>query len=151
MAAPAYEWPLQSVLVATGLAMSPLVASVGWAMRSGRFSNALPRTSQTAPDVPPFVARARAAHANNLETLGLYAGGIAAALATGVAPAKAGALATQYVVGRVAYNVLYVGGEAWCGTGGYLRSVVYAGLCLGPTLRLWLEAARAVGAAGKGV
>lgn len=149
MLSPDHAWPLQSVLVATGLAMTPLVASVGWAIRSGRFSNALPRTSQTAADVPPFVARARAAHANNLETLGLYAGGIAAGVAAGVPAATLGRLATQYVVGRVAYNVLYVGGEAWCGTGGYVRSAVYGGLCLGSCLRLWAAAAGEAAAAGK--
>eukprot|EP00170_Pyropia_yezoensis_P007027 contig_28655_g7049 len=151
MLTPEHAWPLQSVLVATGLAMSPLVASVGWAMRSGRFSNALPRTSQMAADVPPFVARARAAHANNLETLGLYAGGMAAGVAAGVPPGVLGRLATSYVVGRAAYNVLYVGGEAWCRTGGYARSAVYATLCLGPCLRLWAAAAGEAAALGKSV
>lgn len=52
--------------------------------------------------------RADAAAINGFETLGLYAGGIAAAGAAGVPAITLNYLGLTYVVSRAAYNVVYI-------------------------------------------
>lgn len=52
--------------------------------------------------------RAEAASANGFESLGMYAGGIAAAAAAGVPAATLNSLAGVYLASRAAYNVVYV-------------------------------------------
>lgn len=52
--------------------------------------------------------RAKAASANGFETLALYAGGIVAANAAGVATPKLNKLALGYLVSRAVFNFVYV-------------------------------------------
>ncbi|GAB0491306.1 hypothetical protein MMPV_002558 [Pyropia vietnamensis] len=143
----ALRWPIQSVLAASALAFSPIVAAVPWLMRKGRFNNANPRECLEAPDaavtIPGWVRRARNAHFNNLESLGLYAGGVAMAIQAGVSPVIIGRLATQYVLSRAFYNIVYVAGEERIKTRGFLRSAVFWLGCVPPPVRLWIEAAAA--------
>ncbi|ROW17485.1 hypothetical protein VPNG_00763 [Cytospora leucostoma] len=54
------------------------------------------------------VQRAEAASANAFETLGMYAGGIAAAAAAGVPAETLSCLSLGYLASRAAYNVIYV-------------------------------------------
>lgn len=84
------------------------------------------------------IQRADAASANNFETLGFYAGGVAAALAAGVAPGLLNGLCAGYIGARVAYNVVYV----------FLqdnrklapvRSAIWM-VCMGITSTLWVMA-----------
>lgn len=93
--------------------------------------------------LPAWVRRARNAHYNNLESLGLYASGVAMAIMAGVNPVLIGRLATQYIWSRAVYNVVYIAGEERIKTRGYLRSVIFLAGCVPPPVRLWLEAAAA--------
>lgn len=143
----ALRWPIQSVLAATALAFSPVAAVVPWLVRKGPFNNANPRECHEAPDaavtLPAWVRRARNAHFNNLESLGLYASGVAMAIMAGVNPVTIGRLATQYIWSRAFYNFVYVAGEERIKTQGFLRTAIFWAGCVPPPVRLWLEAAAA--------
>lgn len=143
----ALRWPIQSVVAAAALAITPLSVAVPWLMRKGRFRNDNPRECQESPaavaTLPAWVCRARNAHYNNLESLGLYASGVAMAIMAGVNPVLIGRLATQYIWSRAVYNVVYIAGEERIKTRGYLRSVIFLAGCVPPPVRLWLEAAAA--------
>lgn len=54
------------------------------------------------------IQRAEAASANGFESLGMYAGGIAAAAAAGVPAGALSCLAAGYVASRLVYDVVYV-------------------------------------------
>lgn len=143
----ALRWPIQSVLAASALAFSPIVAAVPWLIRKGPFNNTNPRECHERPDaaviLPGWVRRARNAHFNNLESLGVYASGIAMAIMAGVNPVVIGRLATQYICSRALYNVVYVAGEERIKTKGFLRTAIFWAGCVPPPVRLWLEAAAA--------
>lgn len=143
----ALRWPIQSVVAAAALAITPLTVAIPWLMRKGRFNNANPRECQESPaavaTLPAWVRRARNAHYNNLESLGFYASGVAMAIVAGVNPVLIGRLATQYIWSRILYNVVYIAGEERIKTRGYLRSLVFLAGCVPPPVRLWLEAAAA--------
>lgn len=143
----ALRWPIQSVVAASALAFAPVAAVVPWLMRKGPFNNANPRAIHEAPDaavtLPAWVRRARNAHFNNLESLGLYASGVAMAIMAGVNPVLIGRLATQYIWSRAVYNVVYVAGEERIKTQGFIRTAVFWAGCVPPPVRLWLEAAAA--------
>lgn len=140
-------WPIQSVVAAAALAITPLSVAVPWLMRKGRFRNDNPRECQESPaavaTLPAWVRRARNAHYNNVESLGFYASGVAVAIIAGVNPVLIGRLATQYIWSRALYNVVYIVGEERIKTRGYLRSAVFFAGCVPPPVRLWLEAAAA--------
>lgn len=54
------------------------------------------------------IQRAEAAAANGLETLGLYAGGIAAAVAAGVPTETVNYLSVGYLGSRAVFNIVYI-------------------------------------------
>jgi len=141
----ARRWPIQPVLAAGALALSPLIAVVPYLQRKGTFRNDNPRECQESAaavaELPAWALRARNAHNNNLEMLGYYAAGIVVAITAGVSPAVIAARATEYIAGRALYNVVYVAGEAKIKTRGYLRSAVFFLGCVAPATRLWVSAA----------
>ncbi|CAN8102601.1 unnamed protein product [Discula destructiva] len=89
--------------------------------------------------------RAEAASANGLETVGLYAGAIAAAGAAGVPAETLNYLSASYLVSRVLYNYVYVilqDNRKWAP----VRSLLWtAGL--GVIFTLWIKAGNLAAAA----
>ncbi|KAJ4424995.1 hypothetical protein N0V82_000277 [Gnomoniopsis sp. IMI 355080] len=88
--------------------------------------------------------RADAASANAFETIGLYAGGIAAAGAAGVPASTLNYLGVGYVASRLVYNVVYVflqDNRKFAP----VRSLVW-NVGLGVIVTLWIKAGNAAAA-----
>jgi len=100
---------LWSVPIATGLAYVPHFAKVGVLSRAHVFRSTHPReiNSTQKKSTDELVARLVGCHANQLESLGVYAAGIAAATAVGVPRDTLSNLASAYVASRALYIVAY--------------------------------------------
>lgn len=100
---------LASVPMAAGLAYFPHIAKVFILRYHGVHRRTHPRESVSTKSlaVDELVGRLKNAHFNQLESLGVYAGGIAAATAMGVSPDIVKHYAMMYVVSRAAYIVVY--------------------------------------------
>lgn len=102
-----------SVPAAFVVAAAPAVARVALLLRrGGSMDNRAPRdragqVKGLSPSDAALAARLLAAHHNQLETLGYFAGGVAVAVAARVPPPELSRLAGAYVAARVAYVTAY--------------------------------------------
>lgn len=139
----AFNFPLFSVPLAFILCYVPHAIRVVVATKAGLYDNVQPRKiqerlDQADPQTRHLIASASGAHNNQLETIGVYAAGIVANSAVGVARDdwQFITLAIAYLALRVAYIAVYLGPPV---LGGYLRSAVFAGVQLVIFL-IWIKA-----------
>lgn len=117
-----------SVPIAAGLAYAPVFARAFVISRfGGKLDNTRPRdidaqVSNTPEHVRELAGRLKASHANQLETLGLYAAGVAIAVAVRVPPPELARLTGWYIKSRLAYNLAYAAPQIG---GGALRSLTF--------------------------
>lgn len=138
-----------SVPVATFLAYAPIVARKLILGKYGEHDNTKPReeplvkatsesdsnsNSEGKQGIPEhihgIVTRLKSCHCNQLEMLGLYAGGIAIAIAVRVQPETLTRLTSWYIKSRIAYTLAYAAPQI---AGGALRSAAFiaaAGSCI---------------------
>lgn len=136
---------LFSVTAAGILAYIPHIMRVILATRAAAWDNGNPREQPSlqeklTPEQYSLYTRLSAAHSNQLETLGLYAAGIAAAYAAGSSQAFMNSIAGVYVFTRILYVIVYALPPI---AGGYLRTAVFFP-ALASIIVLWTEAARQV-------
>lgn len=129
---------LSTIPLATALAYS---AHFGKAYLLGSsLDNRKPRDLEC-KDVPPErlerALRLQWCHLNMLETLGVYAAGVVAALGTGVPIARVTAAAAMYFVLRLIYLGVYIAPQI---LGGLVRTGVFV-LIMFDIMWLWIEAA----------
>lgn len=117
---------IYSVPIAAGLAYLPYVAKAVILHRNNAYDNKNPRASQIADplkaETSALCTRLGNAHNNQLETLGLYAAGIAAGTAVGVPPTTMTKIARMYVGSRTAYVAAYTAPQYLDGN---IRSVTW--------------------------
>lgn len=134
MSSETFSFALFSVLPAFGLAYFPHFLRVFLQSRVGKYSNSHPRSHVPATGL---LHRLACAHANQLETLALYAAGVAAAAARGRGDALTDAWAKVYVGARAAYIVTYAAPQV---ADGMLRSVCFV-ISMAAIVGVWLRAA----------
>lgn len=100
----------------------------------GKYSNAHPRSPVPATGL---LHRLACAHANQLETLALYAAGVAAAVARGRGDALTDVFATVYVAARAAYVLAYAAPQV---AQGMLRTACF-GTSMAAIVGVWFRAA----------
>ncbi len=128
---------LLSAPIAIGLAYLPQIVKNAILNKNNAFDNKNPRAeTSVSPKVDKIVARCKGAHNNQLETLGPYTAGVAAAIAVGVPGAKIDKIAKLYVGSRVAYNVAYISPQVLEGAP---RSLSWLS-AIGSVVWLWLAA-----------
>lgn len=81
-------------------------------------------------------ARLGSAHQNGLESLALFAGGVAACLATGAPIGHVNMLAKVHVASRIVYNIAYAAAPV---ANGLPRSATW-GVSLATSVMLWIAA-----------
>lgn len=139
---------IMSVPVATFLAYAPIVARKLILAKYGEADNTKPREEPTVKSdvrdtsnkserkqgipehIYEIVTRLKSCHYNQLEMLGLYAGGIAVAVAVRVQPETLSRLSSWYIKSRLAYTLAYAAPQI---AGGALRSATFfaaAGSCI---------------------
>lgn len=96
-------------------------------MKEGKYDNAKPRAHQDQHEAfseerQAFLDRLVACHVNQLETLGVYAGGVAAAALFGNDNTAIIVLCAIYLAARTAYVAAYVSPQVF---GGYLRTLCF--------------------------
>ena len=84
------------------------------------------------------ILRAEAAMTNGFETLGFFAGAVAAGNAAHLSPGLLNALSIGYLVSRVAYNHIYIFNDLLPGP---VRSLAWM-MGLACTTTLWIQAGR---------
>ncbi len=144
----ASSFALWSVPVSLGLTYLPHAAKVAILSRTGAFSNTAPRDTagqdkKVDPSKRALVDRLRGAHLNQLETIGVYAAGVAAATAVGVPAVTVSRAAKLYVGARVVFNISYAGPQI---ADGNIRSLSFTA-ALGAIVWMWAAAARHVAGA----
>ena len=126
---------LISAPVVIGLTYIPHVVKSQVLKKHNAHDNKKPRIDKPVnEDVDALVERCNGAHYNQLETLGPYTAGLAAAIAVGVPDDKLSRIAATYVTSRVVYNVAYLSPQVYEGTP---RSLAFAG-AMGSILWLWV-------------
>lgn len=132
---------------AFALSTIPIATVVAYAAHFGKvfllgsaLDNAKPRDLEC-KDVPKErrerALRLQGCHLNMIETLGIYAGGIVAAIVAGVPVTRITIAAAMYIVIRVIYLIVYAAPQVF---GGFLRTGVF-GLAMAVIMWLWVEAA----------
>ncbi len=136
------SFALWSVPIATGLAYAPHFTRVGILFRHSVFDAKEPReiNSTKDPATDKLIERLGFAHVNQLETLGLYAGGIAVAIATDVPPKRTTQLAAIYISSRALYTLAYANPQL---LKGLLRTACFT-VSLSAALALWGHAAQRI-------
>lgn len=138
------SFALWSVPIATALAYAPHFIRVRLCQRAKAYKNSAPRDLDgqlkgVEERKRALVQRLAASHQNQLELLGVYAGGIAACMAVGVPTARVNSIAALYVGSRVAYNVAYALPQMF---NGYIRTLTFTGAMLGAIYAWGAAAAR---------
>lgn len=129
---------LLSVPIATGLAYLPHVIKEIVLMKHNKFDNTKPRGDESVDEkTDQLVTHLSASHNNQLESLGPYAAGVAAATAVGVAPAVLANATATYVGARVAYCIAYMAPQI---CDGVPRSLSWCG-AMGAMIWIWVAAA----------
>lgn len=134
------SFALWSVPISAGLAYVPHFAKVAVLSRANVFRSTHPReinsTQKEADD--ELVARLGGAHVNQLEMLGVYAAGIAAATAVAVPKDTVSTLAKIYVGSRALYVAVYAAPQV---AGGAPRTICF-GVAMSSIMFLWVYAAK---------
>ena len=129
---------LLSAPIALGLAYVPVFVRAAILTKHKKFDNTKPRTEvKINAKVDELVKRCNGAHNNQLETLGPYTAGIAAAVAVGVPGGKLASIAKTYVGSRIVYNAAYIAPQILEGAP---RSLAFFG-AIGSVIALWVAAA----------
>ena len=132
-----------SVPLAALLAYLPHFARVAVLARHKAFDNRNPRdmASKISDRAPKgdreLASRLSSAHQNQMETLGLYAAGIAVAVATKTDTAVISRYATAYIVSRILYILAYAAPPVLAGR---MRGLPFTA-ALASVLALWFVAA----------
>ena len=118
-----------SVPVVTALAYAPHFIRQAIVTRFGKADNTRPRDKDaqmagTPKEMRALAERLAGCHANQMETLALYAGAVACAVAARVPPDQLALLSGYYVRARVAYFCAYTAPPV---AGGALRSLTFMG------------------------
>lgn len=129
-----FSFAVLSVPLATLLTYVPHFARVTLQQAQQKYDNTAPR----AP-LPPsgLLHRLNCAHVNQLETLGLFAAGVAASVARGKGESLNDAFAAWYLAARAAYVVAYAAPQV---AGGGARSLAF-GASLAAIMSIWIRAA----------
>ncbi|KAI0561517.1 Membrane associated eicosanoid/glutathione metabolism-like protein [Gracilaria domingensis] len=138
----AFSWPAFSVILAGILAYIPHGIRVSLVMKNGRFDNSAPRDHEGQKSSLPeekreFMLRLLGCHNNQMESLGVYAAGVAANLAFGDSKTLLNVFTALYIVFRVIYLIVYSLPQY---AGGYLRTAAFVG-CLAMIISIWSNAA----------
>lgn len=131
-----------SVPICVGLTYLPHFVRAAICFSSKALDNRRPRDlegqlKRLDPGKAALVGRLAASHNNQLETIGVYAAGVAAAVATKVPAPQLNKLATVYVTARVAFNIAYAAPQV---LGGMPRSLSFM-FSMGSCLAIWFAAA----------
>jgi uncharacterized MAPEG superfamily protein len=128
-------WPILSVLVVYALTYVPFFLrmllvgrksnNIGFNKLNAREGGRDQLFLREAMDDHSFkqAGRLQAAHENSLESLGIYAAGIAAALATDAKKAAINTFASIFVVARILYTIIYALPPI---AGGLFRTLLFA-------------------------
>lgn len=133
------KFALLSVPIAAGLAYFPHIAKVfiqGY-HGVGRLTHPRENAPTKSLVVNELVDRLKNCHFNQLESLGAYSAGIAAATAMGISPDTTKHYATVYVIARAAYIVAYAAPQKYASFG---RSATFAAAWYA-IINLWTAAA----------
>lgn len=152
-----YREAILSVPVATFLAYAPMAVRKLILARFNKFDNANPRKDPLTPDttssssssspsssssqknkgdavIPKetreLLHRLKSSHENQLETLGLYAGGVAVAIAVRANPDTLLQLTRWYVKSRLAYSLAYAAPQVGNGILRRLSFIAASASCL---------------------
>lgn len=115
-----------SVPIATGLAYIPHFVRGVIISKFGKLDSAKPRDESGTTSMPKHLQelaiRLKNCHFNQLESLGLYAGAVAVAVAANVPPSTMHRLTSWYLKSRLAYVLAYSAPQV---AGGMLRSLSF--------------------------
>lgn len=137
-----------SVPKALGLAYAPhLARSIIIARHGGQFDNTKPRAADAqVANLPKHIqdlaTRLKNSHVNQLETLGVFAGGVAVCLAVHVPAETLVKLTSNYLKSRLAFTLAYAAPQV---AKGALRSLSFIA-SLGSLIMLFSAAANTVAA-----
>lgn len=121
------ESAIRSIPIAWGLSFLPFAARAILLKLKGKLDNSKPRrreaeTASLPVEYQNLATRWANCHANQLETLGYYAAGVAVAIAVKVPPETLVKLTSLYIKSRLAYNLAYTMPQV---AGGFLRSACF--------------------------
>lgn len=139
-----FSFSIFSVLIAIILAYIPHIIRVVILRKAHAYDNTHPRISAF-PSLSParreLVTRLSSAHANQLETLAMYASGILAAHLAMVPTSTINFWAAVFIIARIAYVIAYISPQI---ADGNFRTLAFV-FCLTAICSLWNAAAKGNG------